>query len=1597
MNSFFNGLAKTRQRFLRRSLAIVILLGVLGNEAATASIAYGSINNFDTVNDTGHECHGFEIEIEDCHSTDITYTYNYNHYGVPEITEDDSVAGHPKCLIRWESKKTAGGAWAAHTVIPVGPISPTNGHMFTDPSVNFGGEHFGVGYSVAVGPVHYQWLIDDGAGSLVRGGAVEVSTPTFTYYPPGNGNAAQMQAVIVPPVPPAPEPKEFGKAVWVKEIRTTSHNNKEVKLRHLVSDDPEHPLEKNWKNGEPDEVETEWQILQKDYGKADGGAKNQVPAAAENLPGGDEVVTRRYEFYKYVGPLDAESGEAMAETVAPDGIHGSGVKVINGVSVDLATVVIVGDYTGAQMAAVDVEAPLGLIDHVGEGKVDSPIAARTIVIEGAHPFIATQEGAMPPGIIFNEFNGILSGTPTESGQFQFKISATDGVNPEVVKNYTMAVAPANAELPAASLLDTVALPIEGGTTSGDGSYALNAEATVTAVANAGYRFASWTDNGVVVSTDSTYSLTMDVNHSLIANFVQGRVVTASATPVTGGSTSGSGEYADGETVTMTATSNAGYSFVSWTENGFLVSNSPSFSFSIASDRNLVANFALGQTYLVTTTAAPIAGGTATGGGSVVAGTNATVMAMANAGYAFTNWTREGVVVSNEASYTFQVTAAAALVANFTAVGGGGNRTISTTSSPAAGGATTGGGQFADGASVTVSATPNAGYLFKRWQVNGNSVSTSANYTFTVNGDRALTAKFAVAANILTSAVPANAGSTSGGGLFEDGDNVTVVATANAGATFLNWTENGTVVSTEASFKIKARPDTAPTRNLVANFSAEDNVTIIANAFPEAGGTVTGTGDFAAGTPVTLTAIPNVGYEFINWTDVEGTEFGSSADLSFVAETNIEFVANFAALPTGIRFDFDAATPVLNLGEALPFDQEAAGLVVSISSLPDNDYSIQTEASSGRVLSNFSGNNLEPASDDEDLKLQFNQGITGISIDFATIESLNELVASTVRLTAIDNSSGIPIVVGTAIAHGQVHAGDSLPVGSISFNSADGVFDEVILTLADPLAPARRFLIDNILASPSSSTGGTMLLANPNWNITLTDFGYSDFLLDNTPGFEGREYLSGEWGSAVAYTKGAHLQNPTWLEPNFLFPDWKTNSDFHVVTGIHMVGTNLDGLPIAESVLSNGDLEITLHFEMLDTVVGTPMGIKPASEGGVGSFVNSNRYVLNQTFQIKNISGVAIDNIQLFQLLHGFISQHGQYDNRSYAGKLSQYQYDVTMSGLDAGAAGGQSSTIGLEDLIGFHSKVATTAFELGHYGIEGNGLDDHSMGKPSDGVHLSIEENWQTEPYLSRKGRDAFAPADRWIAGGQRWSLGSLPAGQSVSFDLLLSLLTGTKVVINDTGNGGTSGGGSCNGGSSHVGGVDFEIEDIDEEGTMFGEFSEADDDELLEREEDGDFAHPTFSVPTGGVRQLWKLNYSGRHTGPIRLSLAYDATLLPPDSDENQLAIYHFTNGAWEKLPGTVDPLLHVIRVVTPSLSPFMLGLNSEVVFPKVANSISAGGILTMSWPASFLGWVLEESSDLKEASWTRSKAAVVTLGGLNTVMLPMSENRKFYRLTKP
>lgn len=67
-------------------------------------------------------------------------------------------------------------------------------------------------------------------------------------------------------------------------------------------------------------------------------------------------------------------------------------------------------------------------------------------------------------------------------------------------------------------------------------------------------------------------------------------VVTSSSPSSGGTSAGDGTYADGSSVTVTATASTGYNFVNWTEGGAEVSTNSSYTFNISSDRNLVANF-----------------------------------------------------------------------------------------------------------------------------------------------------------------------------------------------------------------------------------------------------------------------------------------------------------------------------------------------------------------------------------------------------------------------------------------------------------------------------------------------------------------------------------------------------------------------------------------------------------------------------------------------------------------------------------------------------------------------------------------------------------------------------------------------------------------------------------------------------------------------------------------------------------------------------------------------------------------------------------------------------------------------------------------------
>ena len=178
------------------------------------------------------------------------------------------------------------------------------------------------------------------------------------------------------------------------------------------------------------------------------------------------------------------------------------------------------------------------------------------------------------------------------------------------------------------------------------------------------------------------------------------------------------------------------------------------------------------------------------------------------------------------------------------------------------------------------------------------VTTAGNYNvvFTYNPKNGqLSHELVPIYTITASANPATAGVVTGAGTYAKDASVTLEATPNAGYKFVNWTVGGEEKSTETTYSFTASADVTA----VANFELSDpevpTYAISVSANNDAMGTVTGAGDYTEGSPVTLTATPNAGYRFVNWTvgsEVKSTE----ATYSFTASEALTIVANFEAIP-----------------------------------------------------------------------------------------------------------------------------------------------------------------------------------------------------------------------------------------------------------------------------------------------------------------------------------------------------------------------------------------------------------------------------------------------------------------------------------------------------------------------------------------------------------------------------------------------------------------------------------------------------------------------------------------------------------------------------
>jgi len=322
------------------------LAGVLALAGGAQAATFGSLANFDVVNDTGRPAYGFEIEIEDSrfdHPGTITSVFGLDRVFSFVSNDPGAVVRYGKptvdYLAGFGARITYGGTLGGAST-PSAPFTTAGESCWPGANTNWQStscDHFGVSTYGSPAKTTYSWLVDNG-GALVKQ-QVGVPAISISYTPP------PPPPPVGPPPPPPPPPQMVLKGVdlgagnqnnafWVKIVRTELEDA--VDLGDLLGGDhpgarPEIAALKN-----KTETEIEWQVLQ----------PGMVDEVSKSLGSPKASVVYSFAFYRYQGSFDDEGFVDPSAGEFPTG------DTLNR---------YVGAYVGQQIAgfnANEVHAPL---------------------------------------------------------------------------------------------------------------------------------------------------------------------------------------------------------------------------------------------------------------------------------------------------------------------------------------------------------------------------------------------------------------------------------------------------------------------------------------------------------------------------------------------------------------------------------------------------------------------------------------------------------------------------------------------------------------------------------------------------------------------------------------------------------------------------------------------------------------------------------------------------------------------------------------------------------------------------------------------------------------------------------------------------------------------------------------------------------------------------------------------------------------------------------------------------------------------------------------------------------------------------------------
>ncbi len=295
------------------------------------------------------------------------------------------------------------------------------------------------------------------------------------------------------------------------------------------------------------------------------------------------------------------------------------------------------------------------------------------------------------------------------------------------------------------------------------------------------------------------------------------------------------------------------------------------------------------------------------------GTVVELTAKGDLGYAFESWS--GDVISTDNPLSVKVDSNMNLTVNYITVDTY-NVTASTQNASV---------NFADstvntGTEIELSVVPDSAYAFVNWtDASGDTISSEASFTLTVDKDYQLTAN-TVRLYTLTAVFPKGGSVVPMEGIYNEGTEVEVEASASFGYTFTGW--SGDASGMDELITVTMDSD----KEVIASFKEAYMLTL--NSDSQKGTVDQESGWYIQDTTITVTASAKEGYQFLNW--MGGSINSTDNPLELTLSGNMTITANYIKV---YNLDITAENGSVNYSDTVIRAEERIELIAT----PDEGY------------------------------------------------------------------------------------------------------------------------------------------------------------------------------------------------------------------------------------------------------------------------------------------------------------------------------------------------------------------------------------------------------------------------------------------------------------------------------------------------------------------------------------------------------------------------------------------------------------------------------------------------------------------------------------